>query len=559
MAAPAAPPRRPSSVQGDSWRANPFHRRRLGDDAPDRIVQWGADPRIGDAERGREIGRGIWRIAAERLTGEHASPWKRTHPSRHFSARLHAFAWLTDLAAVGPSAHKRIADLIDEWVATYGQWDDLAWDPELTAERLFAWLCWGRPAFEYGAPEARGELMRCVARQARLLVLSESELGERHLGLIKAGAALVLAGAAGLPEAERLVAHGEEMLLEACAKQFFPDGGHLSRSPEALAEAVYDLVAANDALPEQSPVLREALSKSGNMLRLLRLGDGGLGCFNGGSEGSATSIDAALARTPGDARAVQFAVHSGYQRLEAAGLRVLMDVGGAPPLAYSERAHAGALGFELSSGTERLIVNVGAALELEPAGRQAARATNAHSTLVLADALSATFEDSRRGKGAPRLVGPTLDDVRRSSDDSGITVQGRHDGYRNQFGLWHRRYLFIDHEGRNLRGIDELIRPMKQKTPTSKTPIPYVARFHLHPDVRARLVEHQMALLETPGGQRWRLRTDAPEIEIVRSIYWGGRTVPRESLQIVLSGAADPMGHGLAPPNRVRWALTRAS
>ncbi len=73
------------------------------------------------------------------------------------------------------------------------------------------------------------------------------------------------------------------------------------------------------------------------------------------------------------------------------------------------------------------------------------------------------------------------------------------------------------------------------------------------------LAEHQMAMLETPGGQRWRLRTDALDIQIVRSIYWGGRAVPQDTLQIVLSGAADPMGHGLAPPNRVRWALARSS
>jgi uncharacterized heparinase superfamily protein len=168
------------------------------------------------------------------------------------------------------------------------------------------------------------------------------------------------------------------------------------------------------------------------------------------------------------------------------------------------------------------------------------------------------LEEPRRGKGPARLVGPNLDDVRRSSDESGITVQGRHDGYRAQFGLFHRRYLFIDHEGKNLRGIDELIRPTRHKGPTPKRDVPYVARFHLHPDVRARVVEHQMALLETPSGQRWRLRTDAPGIVIDASIYWGGAQ-PRESLQIVLSGAADPMGHGLAPPNRVRWALARVN
>lgn len=532
---------------------------RLGEATPDRIERWGADPRVGDAERGREIGRGVWRIAAERLAGEHAIPWLPKHPSRHFTARLHSFSWLIDLAAVGPSAHKRIAELIDSWIAEHGDWDELAWDPELTAERVFAWLSWGRAAFEQGNPEARAALLRSTARQVRLLLVAENELGERHLGSIKAGAALILAGAAGFPEAERLAEQGEEMLLEACAKQFFPDGGHLSRAPEATLEALCDLVAATDALVDPAPIIAETLPKLANMVRMLRLGDGGLGCFQGGSESAAATIDSTLARVRGDVRSFTFAQHSAYQRIEAGGTRVLFDVGGAPPLSYSERAHAGALAFELSSETERLIVNIGAAREIEPAGRMAARTTNGHSTLILADALSASFEEPRRGKGPARLTGPDLDDVRRSSDESGVTVQGRHDGYKDKYGLLHRRYLFLDSGGVNLRGIDELIRPMKLKTPAPKQPIPFVARFHLHPDVRARLIDQQTALLETPMGQKWRLRTDAPHVAIELSIYWGGKIVPREALQIVLSGEADPMGHGLGPPNRIRWALTRAN
>ena len=533
---------------------------RLGDPSPEGVEHWGDDPRIGDASRGREIGQGVWRIGAERIAGEYLIPWERPHPSRHFTARLHSFAWLVDLAAVGPAAHQRIAQLIETWVDHYGDWDELAWDAELTAERLFAWLCWGQPAFEQG-DRSRALILRAAARQARLLLLAQNELSERRLGSIKAGAALALAAAAGFPEAQRMAEQGEELLLEACAKQFLPDGGHQSRSPEALAEALFDFLTAHAAfekMGDPSPMLRDALPKLANMLRMMRLGDGGLGCFQGGSESSAASIENALARTPGDARAFQFATHSGFQRLEASGMRALFDVGGAPALAYSDRAHAGALAFELSSERERLIVNVGSARELEPAGRSAARATNAHSTLILADALSAEFEEQRRGKGPARLVGPNLDDVRRSSDETGITVQGRHDGYRAQFGLLHRRYVFVDHDGRNLRGIDELIRPSKAKTQPAKAPIPFVARFHLHPSVRAKLVEHQMALLETPGGQRWRLRTDASLIAIESSIYWGGRTVPQETLQIVLSGAADPLGTGLGPPNRMRWALARA-
>lgn len=540
----------------EHWRANPFHRMRLGEAAPDRLEAWGADPRVGDAERGRELGNGVWRIAGERLAGEHPLPWRAHYPSRHFRARLHAFNWLVDLAAVGPSAHALIAQLIDTWVDEYGEWDDLAWDPELTAERLYAWLCWGRPAFELGAPEQRVALMRSAARQARLLLLAQNELSERHLGSIKAGAALVLAGAAGMPDAERLAEQGEEMLLEACAKQFFPDGGHLSRSPEALAEALCDIVVACEALADPPPIVRDMLPKCANMLRLLRMSDGGLACFHGGSEGSAASIDAVLARIGGAARKFYFAERSGFQRLEAGPLVAILDVGGAPPLSYSDRAHASALAFELSSASERLIVNIGAARELAPAARVAARASNGHSTLVLADALSAALEGPRLSKGAARLLGPNLDDVRRSSDESGVTVQGRHDGYRDRFGLLHRRYLFMDQDGDNLRGIDELIRPTKLKTTAAKKPIPFVIRFHLHPDVRVRPVEQQGVLLETPLGQRWRFRTDAPAIALAASNYWGG-AAPRETQQIVLSGAADPLGHGLSPPNRVRWALAR--
>lgn len=528
---------------------------RLGEAAPHRIEMYGDDPRVGDASRGREIGRGVWRIGAERLAGDHIMPWLPSHPSRHFSARLHSFSWLIDLAAIGPAADQRIAELVDQWVEEHGEWDELAWDPELTAERLYAWLCWGRAAFEHGNAERRAALLRATARQARLLMLAQSELSERHLGSIKAGAALILAGAAGLPEGRRLAEQGEEMLLEACAKQFHSDGGHLSRSPEALCDALCDLLTATAMLEEPAPILRDSIPKLANMLRMLRMGDGGLACFHGGSEGSAATVNAALARVTQDVRAFQFATHTGFQRLEAGPLRAIFDVGGAPPLAYAERACASALAFELSCENERIIVNVGAARELEPAARMAARVTNAHTTLVLDDALSATL-DERRGKGAPRMVGPTLDDVRRSSDESGVTVQGRHDGYRDKFGLLHRRYLFIDHEGKNLRGIDELMRPVKLKTAAPKKFIPYVTRFHLHPGVRARLVEHQMAQLETPGGQRWRLRTDAPNIAIEPSIYWGG-PVAKESTQIVLYGEADPMGHGLAPPNRIRWALAR--
>ncbi len=545
--------------EADPWRANPFYRIRLGDSAPHRIAAFGHDPRIGDIQRGRELYRGHWRIVAEKLPMERDIPWGITAPSKHFAARLHAFSWLVDLAALGPDARERIALLIETWVEAYGEWEDFAWDAEIAAERLFAWLCHGRAAFEAGDPALRPALMRCAARHAKLLSLAQHDLDERPLAKIKAGAALVLAGCAGFPDAQRLRDLGEEILIEALAKQFLADGAHQSRAPEALAEAFFDLVTAADALTragaESVRGLFDALPRLADMLRFFRHGDGALACFHGGGEASASSIKRALDAVKGPVRGFQFATQAAYQRLTAQDVTVLFDVGAAPPFLYGERAHAGALAFELSCGPERLIVNVGASRDLEPDGRAAARTTNAHSALILNDALSCRQEG--RGRAGVRFAGPGVDDVRRSEDDDGITIQGRHDGYRTQYGLLHRRYLFLDHAARNLRGIDELIRPTRQKSPNSNTPIPYAVRFHLHPDVRAGLIENQMIALETPTGLRWRFRTDAPHVALMESAYWGGRAAPQDTQQIVLSGHADPMGHGLGPPNRIRWAFAR--
>lgn len=554
-------PKKRGRAEAEAWRANPFYRLRLGDNGPDRIAHWGEDPRQGDPDRGREIVSGTWRIAAERLPNTVMSPWGEAPPSRHFAGRLHSFSWLSDLAALqNAQAAQKISMLIEAWVEAFGDWDDLAWDGELVAERLFAWLCHGRDAFERGDATHRPKLMRSVGRHARLLLIGAGDLNDHPQARFKAGAALVLAGIAGFPDADRLREAGEEILIEECAKQFLPDGAHQSRSPEALGECLSDLAAALTAYTraklDAPATLREAIVKFANMARLLRMGDGRFGCFQGGAEFESGAIDRAIEVAAGQVRPFRYATHAAFQKLEAGDVTLLFDVGGAPVWTYAERAHAGALAFEMSCGRERLIVNVGATADLEPEWRAAARTTAAHSTLIIGDALSSAQET--RGRAPARFTGPLMDDVRRSEDDDGVTVQGRHDGYKAQYGLLHRRYLFVDHAGANVRGIEELIRPTRLKTPNPKGPIPFLVRFHLHPGVRSEMIEGQMVSLTLPSGVRWRMRTDATSVELQRSVYFGHGGAPLETTQIVFSGQADPMGHGLGPPNRVRWALARS-
>lgn len=546
----------------DEWRATPFYRASRTAGSADRIALWGHDPRIGDARRGKEILAGHWRIATEKMPGAHPVPWGAGHPSPHFTSRLHSFSWLGDLAAVGPEAHPRIAHLIERWVSGFGQWHESAWAPELTAERLYAWLCHGRPAFDSHTPAQRADLLQSFAWQANHLFAAWKDL-RIPFQRFKTGAALTLSGLALGESGERIAEQGVELLEEACAAQFHPDGGHLSRSPEALAEALYDLLAVDDALArggyETPSLIRETLPRAAKLLHLLRLGDGTLACFHGGSQAHPESLTRALQDAGGAMPSFRFATQSGFQQLSGGDALLIMDVGAAPPAAHGERAHASALAFEMSCGGDQMIVNVGAARELAPDWRAAARATNGHSTLVVDDALSAQFSRARRGGAHP------LDfaiNSKRMEEDDGVHVEARHEGYRDEFGFVHRRFLFMDKDGRNMRGADELGRPFADGRSPQTAAIPFSVRFHLHPRMRAEWSAPREPKLTTPSGAVWRLRTDAVRVAIENSVYLSGRIAygdkpAQETAQIVLTGKADPNSAGDAPPNRMRWALTR--
>ena len=489
VSAPPARPRWWSLLAGaaEEWRTTPFYRMMLNGADPDRLTRWGTDPRRGDQARGRDIIRGIWRIGAERLAGEHPLPWSLVHPSPHFTARLHSFGWLADLAAVGPTSRETAARLVESWVIEFGEWHPRAWAPELTAERLFAWLCHGRAAFEHGDPAVRPMLMRSFGCQARHLRMAAKDIRD-PLARLKAGAALTIAGASGAPEGDRLLDEGVEILIEACASQFLSDGGHRSRNPEALMEALGDLIAADDALAraglETEEIIRAILPKAADMVRFFRLSDGRLACFNGGGEGQTQVLAAVMQAAGGEGRNFNYAPQSGYQRLAAGDTVVVMDVAGGPPLRFGERAHAGALAFELSHGADRVICNVGSAFDLDAAWRAAGRATNGHSTLIVADALSARFEQVRGQRGAARPAGPVVS-AKRFEDDEGAHIEASHDGYRAEFGYAHRRILSLDPTGRRVSGMDALEPPPRASGRAAKR-APFSIRFHLHTDVQYR-------------------------------------------------------------------------
>ncbi len=189
----------------------------------------------------------------------------------------------------------------------------------------------------------------------------------------------------------------------------------------------------------------------------------------------------------------------------------------------------------MSVGRDRLIVNCGAFPAGPPEWRDAARATAAHSTLVIADTNSAELRPEGLGRR------PVMVETERHEANGAHWLEARHDGWRKPFGAVHRRSLYVAESGEDVRGEDVIEAP---------EPLPYTLRFHLHPTVKASLQQdNETALLRLPSGGGWRLRADGARMTLEEGIYLGGPR-PCRAEQIVLTGPADG-------PQHVKWAISK--
>lgn len=550
----------------EEWRASPIYRRILRRvPAPAGLTVQPHDPRPGDPARGREIIEGAIRLAGQRIElppGE--SPWTRSSPSRRFARDLHEFGWLRHLAALGSAEAAQTARrLADEWTQIFGAGNIFSWAPETAGQRLAHWLCAAPLLFEDPDPVARSARLAMLAAQAEHVARSagEAEPGRPRL---RARAAAVL-GAICLDWPERRRERLLALLAREADRQILADGGHVSRNPEAALDTLLDLETVEDVLGQRGLAAPETMMRVMARLipavRFFRHGDGGLAAFNGGGEGDPATIETALAREGAAAPVFSAAPASVFLRAQADRSLLIFDGGGYPPGPHTPEAHAGALSFEFSSGSQRLIVNCGWS-ENQPSGwRAPVRATAAHSTLIVEETSSARLP---RGRLARRVLGGRFAAGARSlesrvrAEEEGRWMEAAHDGYRAEFGLVHRRRLYLSANGEDLRGEDLLFRPVGSRDPQPDRSVDFAIRFHLYPGLRVSVSRDETsALIAPPSGPGWRLRTSRAPLRLERSAYLAGGAPPRACEQLVIYGAARTGAGPEEETNRIRWALQR--
>jgi uncharacterized heparinase superfamily protein len=437
-----------------------------------------------------------------------------------------SLAWLAGLDpdTDGPARENARARL-GEWLNTNRQWRADSWRADLVGLRLAHVIPRFTVITEGAGADFRTALANQLHREARhLFRLPPAELGSHDPFVAGLGAIMA---ARFLPGFERRLGDAVGQLLDHLPQWIYPDGGHRARQPERQLAALTALIQVRDVLADGHyafpELIQNAIDRMAPMLRAYVMGDGGFALFNGAGEGRAQAIERALEASGSKAKAASSAPHTGFHRVQVQRTALVFDVG-RPVSTPLVPGHAGTLSFEMSVGNHRLIVNCGGGPKAGRNLAEALRATAAHSTLTVADINSS---DLVAGGFGPRIAQNVS--ARRREHDRNVLVEATHDGYRETFGIAHRRLLYLARDGLDLRGEDVL-------EAESGTGRKFDIRFHLHPDVDASLsAGGRSALLRLPTGRGWRLSISDGTLALEESIYAGdGR--PRASLQLVLTG-----------------------
>lgn len=535
-----------------TWRT-PLYAFRLRGRHPLKLLAVPVNAVIGSASSGAAIIEGNFCLRGE-MTSTGDESFVSPSASRAMIDHAHSFDWLADLAAAAPREQSApIAEaLVRKWIARHGdKVSEPAWRADLWAKRIFNWAAYAPLILANNDLVYRSSVLNAMARGSRHLDQSADRAppGLPHLtawiGVVTAG--LLIAG--GKPRQ----IFGEAGLIKAIASDLGRDGGIICRTPQAQAQVISLLTNLRSTyLARQLEVpefLSEAVTRAVPSLLSVRLGDGGLSSWQGSAPLPAATIEAIISASGVRTRALRQPREWGYHRLQADQTTIIMDAAPPPTGRVTGGGCASTLGFELSDGEHRLIVNCGGANAggaYLPSGlADGLRTTAAHSTLIVADSNSTAIHgDGMLGKGVNEV------EVNRQENETNSRIEASHDGYVARFGVIHRRTIILSSDGKDVRGDDVLLPAGKMR----KRPAhPFALRFHLGPTIEATATADAMgALLRIDGGALWQFRCRGGALSLDESVWIDGEGRPNSSTQIVVSGEVPPGGATIG------WVLKRA-
>lgn len=468
--------------------------------------------------------------------------WKVDSASPEWHREFYSFWWLSEISA---GKHNREAasfarEFVSSFIVEQRDVPGIAWERDVAGARLYHWL----DHFEFlmkGSSKAfRHRFAKSIIRH--VLFLNRRLPGDVSAELL----AGLFAAARRFADCEFLMpalTRALEMMLD---EDFYPDGSHRSASPLVHYQKLRTLINIRNLLLPQNLMYADltlALQKIGAMLHFFSHGDGRLALFNGSiMEDAAMLTKTAELSGAGDTFPIQS--EAGFVHLCRKKTSVILQVSEQGRMDYK-----GLLSFEMSDGSNRIVVNCGAYLGTDDNWKIAVRTPSAHSTLSL-EPLAAPLPEAEAkdgeedGRENRATVG--TEDVLTGEQFHHVFVSAISPQYVDTHGLRFKRYIKISSKGDKVNGGDSILRERGDSKVAGQL------RFHLHPDVRCQKLSENKVQLSTLGGATWYFEVHSPQkVTVEESIYLGHNGRPQKTLQIII------LVEITEPQTEVLWSLAR--
>ncbi|MBB4122536.1 heparinase II/III family protein [Martelella radicis] len=519
-----------------------------------RLLVAPTDLRIADPLEGEDLLEGRFTLAGDVLETGGRPPFSFDMPSLAFEQELAGFSWLRHLRTRrGEDANIFARAAVLSYMRRHRTARGPSWQTEIAVRRLNAWLCHSTVILKGADAAFYRRFIDQIARHERIL-------RRRYAGLprdaVRLQAAIALAMTAiSLDLSDHRKREAARRLDDELEKQILPDGGHISRSPDALVILLLRLlplrqtyINLDQTLPKR---LVASIDRAYAALNFFRHRDGDLALFNGTGLVPGTALSALLRYDETGGAVFRALPHSGFDRLQAGRTTLIADTGRPLSVHLSKTAHAGALAFEMSAGQNRFIVNAGVPLAADERTIRMARITAAHSAVSVDDHSAMRFSRSD-------FLGPVaFGGIRRVTHERDTDENGhdrltmRHDGYLARYGLMLERRLALSPDGTEITGIDGF-RGKNGAMPAEGDKTVAIARFHLHPAIWTMQEDDDTIFMTAPDNESWLFSAPGCAPVLEDGVFFAASAGKTASRQIVIAWTI-----GDRPD--IRWRLNRLS
>ncbi|MGY8985104.1 MAG: heparinase II/III family protein [Sphingomonadales bacterium] len=539
--------------------SSPLYNQRLKGKHPLKLMLSPNDPFVGNSSIGADVIEDKLNFSGHILEKTGEGVWEKMGPAPSgFITQMQCFKWLAHLATLADKkrATKRAEDLTRLWLNKNYNWSLPAWRPEFIGRRIINWALHAPLILSSSDMVYRSKVLNSLARQSRHL-FNSYDLSPRGLPRIEALTGLALSSIL-MPDGDKRLQRGLKNLKNELGLFILADGGAITRnvtdSIEVLNLLIYLRTFLIDDNRECPDWVQTTADKIVPFIRCLQHNNQSLASFEGAFSDNISNLNETINLSGAKGGAIENASLSGFIRGEAQNTLFIFDVGPPAKPSFSKNSHAGCLSFELSDGKDLIVTNMGGTNE-GYGGDNAnlnhyARHTGAHSTLCYKGENIVSISENGFLKNNIFYT-----KFKKNKNEDGIWINASHNGYQKTFGAIHTRALFLNKEGTDFRGEDELkIYPRKflgflgwgnEKNIN--------LHFILHPKVSASLTQDGKAIIiRLAHGHGWVFRATGGEVKLEDALHSEKPSVRSKTLRIVVETSVSESNY-----SKINWQFKK--